>query len=203
MRTSSMLPKLARAVFFATAALAIGLSVSAQDELNPHPASPAELLAAVDRADKLVVYNYEIEAEKQNQDILYSSSRLKDISELRQSLIIEPPKEWFRCACLPVLDIKLYRKGKEIGVVSLFGELTAEFSGWSGDVRIADREKLLRWFDEPTTLSPSDGLPQCHLACDHCGPRFCKIRYGGRFLQTRRKQVPESSTRYLRTNIPT
>lgn len=72
-----MLPKLARAVLFAAAALAIGLSVSAQDELNPHPANPAELLAAVDRADKLVVYNYEIEAENENQDILYSSSRLK------------------------------------------------------------------------------------------------------------------------------
>lgn len=154
MRTSSILPKLARAGCIASVALVIGLPVSAQDELNPHPANPAELLAAVDRADKIVVYNYDAEAEDQNRDILYSSLRLKDISELRQSLVIEPPKEWFRCACFPMLEIKLYRQGKEIGVVSVFDELTIEFSGWSGDVRIADREKLLRWFDAREIKGP-------------------------------------------------
>jgi len=141
------MPRLACASLVATAALCTGLTVPAQDVVNPHPAEVAELLAAVDRADKLAVYNYAFKAEHQNQTILYSSSRRKDISQLKQSLVIEPPKEWFRCACAPMLEIRLYRKGKELGVISLFDQLTIEFSEWSGDARIADQEKLLRWFD--------------------------------------------------------
>jgi len=149
---SSILPKLTRAGVFASAALVISLSVSAQDELNPHPANPPELLAAVERADKLVVYDYGVEKG------VYSSLEHKDISELRQSLVFDPPQEWFRCACFPMLEIKLYRKGKEIGVISLFDELTIEFSGWSGDARILDREKLLRWFDARRIKGPRDAI---------------------------------------------
>jgi hypothetical protein len=143
MGTSKVLAMLIRASFIVAAALTIAFSVCAQDELNPHPANRAELLAAVDRADQLVVCNSKVE----KQNVLYSSLRRTDISQLKQSLVIEQPTEWFRCACLPILEIKLLRKGKEIGAISVFDELTIEFSGWSGDARIADREKLLRWFD--------------------------------------------------------
>jgi len=82
----------------------------------------------------------------------------KDISQLRQALVIEPPKEWFRCACLPMLEIKLYRKGKEIGVISVFDELTIEFSGWSGDARISGREKVLGWFDARGITGPRSAI---------------------------------------------
>jgi hypothetical protein len=132
----------------ATVAFTSAFSVySQQDELNSHPANGPELLAAIDRADKLVVYNFSFGTEKNKREILYSSLKRRDISELERSLIIEPPAEWFRCACLPMLEIELSRRGKEIGVISVFDELTIEFSGWSGDARIADREKLVRWFD--------------------------------------------------------
>jgi hypothetical protein len=119
-----------------------------QTELNPHPVNGSELLAAIDRADKVVVYNSSFGTKENKRDVLYSSLKRRDISALERSLIIEPPTEWFRCACLPMLEIELSRRGKEIGVISIFDELTIEFSGWSGDARIADREKLLRWFDE-------------------------------------------------------
>jgi hypothetical protein len=158
MGINPILPRLARAGFLASAALAIGLSVSAQDEINPHPANTAELFAAVDRADKLVVYNYGAEKDEQSRDILYSSLKPKDISELRHSIVFEPPKQWFRCACFPMLEIKLYRKGKEIGVISLFDEFTIEFSGWTGDARISDQEKLLRWFDARGIKGPRDTI---------------------------------------------
>lgn len=80
MGISSLLPKLTRAGFLASAALALSLSISAQDNINPHPANPAELFAAVDRADKLVVFNFSPDADAQSRDILYSSFKPKDIS---------------------------------------------------------------------------------------------------------------------------
>ena len=149
-----IMAKLSRSVFFAGLVLLISSSVSAQDETNSRPANPAELLAAVDRADKIVVYNYNVGADDRNRKSLYSSSERKDIQEFKQALIIEPPKEWFRCACLPMLEIELYRQGKQTGLVSLFEALTLGFSGWSGDVRIADQEKLLRWFDARGVTRP-------------------------------------------------
>jgi len=60
MRKSPILFRLALASFFVIGALTVGLSISAQDELNSHPANPAGPLAAVDRADKLVVYKVEL-----------------------------------------------------------------------------------------------------------------------------------------------
>jgi hypothetical protein len=149
-----MQARLACASVFITVAFGSAFAVYAQqDELNPHPANPSELLAAIDHADKLVVYNFYLGA-KDKREILYSSLKRKDISQFKESLIIEPPTEWFRCACLPTLEIELSRRGKEIGVISVFEELTLEFSGWSGDARISDQEKLLRWFDARGITGP-------------------------------------------------
>src|ERR1700722_14393047 len=69
-----VMAKLSRSVFFAALVLLISSSVSAQDETNSRPANPAELLAAVDRADKIVVYNYNVGADDRNRKSLYSSS---------------------------------------------------------------------------------------------------------------------------------
>ena len=101
-----VMAKLSRSVFFAALMPLISSSVSAQGETNSRLANPAALLAAVDRADKIVVYNYNVGADDRNRKSLYSSSERKDIQEFKQALIIEPPKEWFRCACLPMLEKK-------------------------------------------------------------------------------------------------
>jgi hypothetical protein len=53
-----------------------------QDELNPHPANGSELLAAINRADKLVVYISSLASERKKREILYSSLKRRDISEL-------------------------------------------------------------------------------------------------------------------------
>lgn len=137
---------LASATFlFAVAAL------PAQDKEKTHAAKPAELLAAISHADKIVVYDgtpaIAVGGGEAAPSILYSSVNPQDILELKQSIIMEPPREWFRCACYPSMDITLSRRGEEIGVISVFEELTIGFSRWSGDVRLADRDKFLRWFD--------------------------------------------------------
>ena len=155
MGTSRLRAGLVRASIVVTVAFTFVFSVYAQkDELNPHPANPPELIAAIDHADKLVVYNFNFGVKEDKREILYSSMKRKDISQLKESLIIEPPTEWFRCACMPMLEIQLSQSGKEIGVISVFDELTIEFSGWSGDARVADREKLLEWFDARGITGP-------------------------------------------------
>jgi hypothetical protein len=155
MGTSWVRARLVRAIMFVAVSFTSVFSVHAQqDELNTHPAKPSELLAAIDHADKLVVYNFNFGAEESKREILYSSLKRKDISQLKESFIIEPPTEWFRCACLPMLEIELSRRGKKIGVISVFDELTIEFSGWSGDARISDPEKLFRWFDARGIAGP-------------------------------------------------
>jgi hypothetical protein len=65
METSRARAWLVRASMVATVAFTSAFSVySQQDELNPHPANGSELLAAIDHADKLVVYNFSFRTEK-------------------------------------------------------------------------------------------------------------------------------------------
>jgi hypothetical protein len=148
MITSRLRVRLIEASIIVTLVSAFPCALAAhQDDLNPHPVNSAELLTAVGRADKIVVYNFSIDGGPKNRDILFSSRKPSDIAELRRSLVIEPPAGWYRCACLPTLEIELSRQGKSIGVISFFEELSLEFSGWTADAHVADTERLLQWFD--------------------------------------------------------
>lgn len=131
------------AVFLCTGCLA-----SAQEDVNTHPANAAELQAVLNNADRVVIYEYDPEKSESAQAIVYSSRKSEDISALKQALEIEPPKERSQCACLPTLEMRFFRKGKEIGEVSLFEESTIELSGWTQSARLTDAEKLRRWFKE-------------------------------------------------------
>jgi len=139
-------PLVRAGVLVATSLISLS-PVIAQDAINPHPANPAELLAALDRADKLEIFTSVVVIGGPVQAPVYTSSNPKDISELKRALVFEPAKAWFRSACLPELDIQLSRKGKELGVISVFDDLTIEFSGWTDDARISNRENILAWFD--------------------------------------------------------
>jgi hypothetical protein len=126
-----------------------GPFLSSDKETETHAVNPPELYATIDRADKVVVRSEFVDEEDSRYPtgILYTSVNPKDISELRESLTILSPKQWFRCACLPLISIELSRKGKELGVISIYEEMTIGFSPWEGDVLIRDGGKLLNWFE--------------------------------------------------------
>jgi len=125
--------------------------LSAQEKAVTHAARPSELLAAIGHADKIVVYDssptISTDGGSPSPAVLYSSTNPKDISGLQQSIQMERPREWFRCACIPPIEIELSRNGREIGVISVYDDPTIGYSLWSGDVRLSNREKLVRWFD--------------------------------------------------------
>src|ERR1700676_447265 len=97
-------------LIYATVLFAVS-SLSADDNEKTHPAKPAELLAAIGQADKIVLYDGTAAVYVSGGDpaprILYTSVNAKDISELKQSIVIEPPNGWFRCACIPPIEIAL------------------------------------------------------------------------------------------------
>jgi hypothetical protein len=123
-----------------------------------HAVKPIELLATLGRADKIVVYDSTpaiyADGVSAPERILYSSADPKDIAELRSAIAVERPAEWFRCACIPPIEIEASWKGKRLGVISVYEDLTIGFSRWSGDARIADREILLKWFDSRGITGP-------------------------------------------------
>jgi len=129
---------------------AAGFGFAHGDE-KPHPARPRELLAAIDEANKIVVYDaMPVISMGQGSPPavpLYSSEDRSDISALHDSLVMEKPRAWFRCACIPEVDIELWQKKHLIGVISYYNESTLGFSRWSGDIRLADGERIVKWFD--------------------------------------------------------
>jgi len=145
----------------ATLLLAVS-SASADKREKPHPVKAAELLAAIGQADKIVVYDStpstNLGGGGASPKSLYSSTSLRDISELREAIAIEHPKGWFRCACIPPIAIMLSRRGTELGVISVQEDLTIGFSRWSGDAKPADQEKLLQWFDARGITGPRRGI---------------------------------------------
>lgn len=136
----------------------------AGEEVSTHPVRPAELGITIGHADTIVVYDstpaISTDGTEVPSRILYSSVARKDISELRQAIVVEPPRSWFRCACYPPIEIVLSRAGKELAVISVYEELTIGFSRWSGDARIVSQEKLLKWFDARGISGPRRAIEQ-------------------------------------------
>ncbi|HZI58777.1 MAG TPA: hypothetical protein VFF39_18485 [Verrucomicrobiae bacterium] len=120
----------------------------------------------VGHADKIVVYNstpsISISGENLTPDIIYSSADPKDIAELMRAISVAPPRGWFRCACIPPIEIDLSARGKSLGVITIQESLTIGFSRWSGDARLADEEKLLKWFDVRGITGPRRRVEAIH-----------------------------------------
>jgi hypothetical protein len=80
-------------------------TVPASQKEKTHPVQATALLAAIRKADKIVVHDGSLLVYEGGkvapQRIIYSSDNPQDISELRESITIEPPNGWFRCACIP------------------------------------------------------------------------------------------------------
>jgi hypothetical protein len=156
-RRTTLCFNLIYAIFFA-----VGPFSFADDVSKTHPARPAELPATVSRADKILVTDstpsFSPDGTAAPATALYSSTQRKDISELRDSFIFQPTSGWFRCACIPTVEITLSKSGQELGVIWIFDDLTIGFSDWSGDVRLSDPERFLRWFDHRGIAGPRRGF---------------------------------------------
>lgn len=115
----------------------------ASEKEKHHRVKPEEISALIQAADKIVVYGvgYAV-ADHVNPSpghaVLYTSSDPRDISELKAALTIEVPKDWFRCACMPSMEIVLFRKDKNLGFISVYEGQMIGFSPWSSDARIQD-----------------------------------------------------------------
>jgi hypothetical protein len=135
---------------------------SLADDNRTHPARPAELLVAISQADKILVSDSTPSLYRDGTSApataLYSSTQRKDISELQDSFVFQPTSGWLRCACFPPIEITLSKGGQELGVVWVFDDLTIGFSDWSGDVRLADPDRFLRWFDHRGITGPRRGF---------------------------------------------
>jgi hypothetical protein len=117
-----------------------------------HPVRLSDVQNLIDRADRVEVYDLQSLSAR----LVYSSSNRKDLVELKAAIIIQPPQEWFRCACLPSTDIRLLRNKKEIGTVSIYEGIIIEFPGWDSHARINDKERWFKWLDERNVHGPHD-----------------------------------------------
>jgi hypothetical protein len=130
-------------------------SASAGEEQKTHPVRPTDLLLTTGRADRIVVFDWSTPPKT-----LYTTTSKRDIAALANALIVEPPKGWLRCACIPEIEVELSRGGKALGSISLQRDLTIGFTQWSGDARLAAPEKLLRWFDARGINGPRRGFEE-------------------------------------------
>jgi hypothetical protein len=118
-----------------------------RQESDDRPVKPEELLALIDQADKIAVYDY---ADVYNARLLYSSMNAKVISGLKAAMAVAPASkadEATLCMCISYPEIRLYRRQKELARFSLVTGIFVRTTIWSHQARIVDEEKMLRWFD--------------------------------------------------------
>src|SRR4051812_40874753 len=128
-----------------------GQKIASNQSSPVHSVRPAEMSSLIERADKIEVYDSTptiyVDGTNPPRKPLYSSENLEDILELRNALRVQPPKNWFKCACIPRTEIVLLREEKQLAVISIQDGLTVGLSVWDGDARLLNPERFLRWLD--------------------------------------------------------
>ncbi|MCD4775143.1 MAG: hypothetical protein K8S15_03730 [Candidatus Aegiribacteria sp.] len=115
------------------------------DNTKPeHLVNPSTLSQLIEKADRVIVR----ESPWINSKILFESKDRQDIIALKQSLIIERPKEWFHCKCDGTPAVYIYSGDEEIIRITNHHGLSIRCSLWDSDARIIDTDKWLSWFDE-------------------------------------------------------
>lgn len=161
---------LTRPAYTSVALLLVASSAWAGEEQKTRAVSPTKLLLTIGLADRIVVFDWSTPPQT-----LYSTARKRDISALADALVVEPAKGWLRCACIPEIEVELSRRGKALGFISLQRDLTIGFSQWSGDTRLAEPEKLLRWFDARGINGPRRGFEE--ILTDRKADRLASERW--------------------------
>ena len=139
------LAALARLPAFALGLVLFGTQLAAgQQKQRDELVDLAKLVKAIDRADEVVVYDTRVKGMDRR---VYTSTDPRDLAELKAAIRIDPPDQWFRCACWASATVGLFRHNRKIGEIGAFSGLTIRFPGWSSDARIRDPEPWLTWFD--------------------------------------------------------
>ena len=81
--------------------------------------------------------------------ILFKSTSKSDLKLFSESLqlIKTNPNEWFHCMCIGSPAIYFYKDGKETVHLTNHHGRSIRCPLWSSDVKIADLEKWVNWFD--------------------------------------------------------
>jgi hypothetical protein len=127
-------------------------SIAAQQERPPDQNDLNKLFDAISKADRVAVFRVDEGTEAEN--LIYSSSKPKDLIAFRTAIRVEPPKEWFRCACTATTIIRLYKKGQALGSLEIYTGADVYFSAWQGDAMIANPEPWFNWLDQRSISWP-------------------------------------------------
>jgi hypothetical protein len=111
------------------------------------------LLTLIDRADRIEVYDLR---SLKSARLVYSSSDRKDLSELKAAIVVEEPRDWFRCSCMPSAYIRFLRNKKQIGVLSIYEGIIVEYPDWASHARVKDQERWFQWLDERKVSWPHE-----------------------------------------------
>lgn len=125
-------------------------SVSYAENIPEKTVNPKQLYDLIELSDSLVVKDGPFEDSK----TLFESKDKKDLSDLRNSLVIERPERGFHCMCLGEPAIYLYKNGKELALLTNHHGISVRCSLWSSDAPVIEPEKWLKWFDDRNIPGP-------------------------------------------------
>src|SRR5688500_8664181 len=120
------------------------------DRGNGTTVRPDELSALIDRADRVVVRQDPL----QGRATLFESRQRGDLNALKQAARVVRPEEDFHCMCLGRPAIELYAGDARIGRITHHHGVSLRCDLWKTDAPLADREAMLRWFDERGIREP-------------------------------------------------
>ena len=127
----------------------------------------AALQAVLDRAVYLIVY----EDPSVDSRVLFSSGDRKDITELKEALILEIPQETWWCMCSGGPAIRLYGRdanGKDdaLAVITNHHGRTVRSNLWDGNVQLRDIHKWIKWFDARGIPDPRRQIEEAIAAAE-------------------------------------
>lgn len=109
------------------------------------PVKPEQLYNLIADSDSMIIKTSPLDDAK----ILFKSTSPNDLKSFSESLQLTKtnPNEWFHCMCIGSPAIYFYKNGKETIHLTNHHGKSIRCQLWSSDVKIADIEKWVNWFD--------------------------------------------------------
>lgn len=119
------------------------MSCHVAGQVDERPVVPAELVALLEQADRIVVF----ESPAKGAKVLFTSTAPNDIAEFSEAVTVLPPEEWFHCMCIGRPAVRLYRGDTELALVTNHHGTSVRTSLWTSDAMLKNPETWLQWFD--------------------------------------------------------
>jgi hypothetical protein len=122
-------------------------------EGSKRPVIVADLYDALARTVRIVVKD----SPEPDAETLFESTDPKDVADLQESILLEPPSGQFHCMCIGGPALYLYqRSGACVLVTNHHGDVIrcSLWASWANDVYLRDPEKWLSWFDRRGITGP-------------------------------------------------